>query len=300
MRYTLRQLQVFLATARQGNLSRAAASLSMSQSAASGALRDLETQFDIQLFDRVGKRLKINELGRIIQPRAEAFLEQAQDLEQALSGADSPGRLHIGATLTIGNYLAVRMIAEFREAFPTAEVALTVANTHDIAEQVASYQLDLGLIEGELRHPDLEIIPWRNDQLVVFATPGHPFANLAAPGDEQLLNTPWVVRESGSGTRQTFDRAMTGILPELDISLELQHTEAIKRAVQAGLGLGCLSKICLQEDFQRGTLVPVNVPGRDFRRRFNIVMHREKFRSAGLTAWLDLCQGPWASHPGAT
>jgi DNA-binding transcriptional LysR family regulator len=97
------------------------------------------------------------------------------------------------------------------------------------------------------------------------------------------------VRETGSGTRQTFDRAMSGILSELDISLELQHTEAIKRAVEAGLGLGCLSRIALQEAFRRGSLVPVKVPHRDFRRHFSIILHREKYRSAGLEAWLSLC-----------
>jgi len=289
MRYTLRQLEVFLATARHENLSRAARSLSMSQSAASGALRELEAQFSIKLFDRIGKRLKINDLGRQLQTRAEALLEQAEALEQSLDQGDDPGHLRVGATLTIGNYLAVNMIARFREAFPGADVGLTVANTRSIAEQVARYELDVGLIEGELRHPDLDIIQWREDELVVFAAPGHPYTQLRALGDRELLNTPWVVRETGSGTRQTFDRAMSGILSELDISLELQHTEAIKRAVEAGLGLGCLSRIALQEAFRRGSLVPVKVPHRDFRRHFSIILHREKYRSAGLEAWLSLC-----------
>ncbi|MEP5764565.1 MAG: LysR substrate-binding domain-containing protein [Halieaceae bacterium] len=290
MRYTLRQLQVFLATARQQNLSRAADSLAMSQSAASGALRDFEQSFGLELFDRIGKRLKINELGLSLQPKAEDLLERAQDLEDSLKVGGAPGHLRVGATLTIGNYLAVRMMADFRETLPQAELSLTVANTSSIAAQVAAYELDVGLIEGELRHSDLEISHWRDDELVVFAAPGHPFANLPALDDEQLLNSPWVVREPGSGTRQTFDRAMAGILPEMDLSLELQHTEAIKQAVAAGLGLGCLSRICLQEDFQRGSLVPVRVPTRDFRRRFSIVLRRDKYRGAGLKAWLALCQ----------
>ena len=289
MRYTLRQLEVFLATARHGTLSRAADSLAMSQSAASSALRDLETQFDVQLFERVGKRLKINELGVFLQPQAEALLERARELEDGLALGGAPGHLRVGATLTIGNYLAVGMLARFREDFPRAEVSLNVANTRSIAEQLANFELDVGMIEGELSHPDLEITAWRGDELVVFAPPGHPYAQLPALDDGHLRNTPWVVREPGSGTRQAFDRAMAGILPELDISLELQHTEAIKRAVEAGLGLGCLSRICLLDAFRRGSLVPVAVPGRDFRRQLSIVMHRQKYRSAGLRAWLDLC-----------
>ena len=98
------------------------------------------------------------------------------------------------------------------------------------------------------------------------------------------------VREQGSGTRQTFDRAMHGLLSNLDITLELQHTEAIKRAVEAGLGVGCLSTICLQEAFARGSLVPLNIPQRDFGRRFSIILHRQKYRSVGLQQWLALCQ----------
>ena len=129
-----------------------------------------------------------------------------------------------------------------------------------------------------------------DDELVVFAAPGHPYTQLAELNDEQLLNTPWVVREPGSGTRQTFDRAMTGILSDLDISLELQHTEAIKRAVEAGLGLGCLSHIALHEAFRRGSLVPVSIPHRDFHRHFSIIVHQNKYRSAGLEQWLALCR----------
>jgi DNA-binding transcriptional LysR family regulator len=296
VRYTLRQLEVFLATARLENLTRAAESLSMSQSAASGALRDFEDQFDIQLFERAGKRLNINELGRFIQPSAEALLERAAALELAFTQGGAPGHLRVGATLTIGNYLAVGMIARFRDRFSTATVSLDVANTNTIARRLAHFELDVGLVEGELHHADLEISPWRDDELVVFAPPGHPYTGLRELSDEHLLNTSWVVREPGSGTRQAFERAMTGILPQLDIALELQHTEAIKRAVAVGLGLGCLSRICLHDAFRRGSLVPVNVPHRDFRRTLSIVLHRQKYRGAALQAWLELC-GQQATAP---
>lgn len=290
MHFTLRQLQIFLATAQHQTVTRAADALSMSQSAASGALRDLEQQFDVQLFDRVGKRLRLNDLGQSLRPQAEALLKQAEEFEKAIAGQPAMGDLHIGATLTIGNYLAVGMIAEFRQQHPESRVALTVANTAAIAAGVASYELDAGLIEGELRHPDLDVMHWRDDELVAFAAPEHPLAKRKAISDKQLLKMAWVVRESGSGTRQTFDRAMHGLLSDLDITLELQHTEAIKRAVEAGLGVGCLSRICLQDAFARGSLVPLNIPQRDFKRHFSIILHRQKYRSAGLQQWLDLCQ----------
>ena len=289
MRYSLRQLQVFLATAHYENVTRAAVSLAMSQSAASGSLRDLESRFGVKLFDRIGKRLQLSELGIQLRPQAERLLEQAVDFEHALAGKEVIGRLKIGATLTIGNYLAVGMIAEFRRRYPNAEVALTVANTETIAEQVKNFEIDLGLIEGELQLPELETVHWRGDELQVFAAPGHPHANCGPLSDAQLLSLPWIVREPGSGTRQTFDRAMHGILTDLDITMELQHTEAIKRAVEAGLGVGCLSKISMVEAFARGSLMPLEVSVRDFSRQFNIISHRNKFHSPALKQWLRLC-----------
>jgi DNA-binding transcriptional LysR family regulator len=290
MRYSLRQLEVFLATAREENITRAASGLAMSQSAASGSLKELEAQFAVQLFDRIGKRLQLSELGKQLRPQAESLLAQARAFEQALEGADVLGRLHIGATMTIGNYLAVAMIAEFRQRFPEADINLSVANTAAIAERVASFELDMGLIEGELNHPDLETTQWRRDELVVFAAPDHPLAHRRSLTDADLLSQQWIVRESGSGTRQAFDRAMHGILADLSISMELQHTEAIKRAVEAGLGLGCLSRISLVDAFRRGSLVPLNVPERDFSRELYLITHRKKYHGAALQHWLDLCR----------
>ena len=290
MRFSLRQLEVFLATARFENVSRAAIALAMSQSAASGALKELESQFEVQLFDRLGKRLQLSELGRQLRPQAERLLAEAQSFEAALGGEQGSGSLRLGATLTIGNYLAVPMIAAFRERFPGAEISLQGANTETIARQVADFELDLGMIEGELNHPQLQTLHWREDELQVFAAPGHPLAGRRSVSARQWLQLQWIVREPGSGTRQTFDRAMHGILTDLDIAMELQHTEAIKRAVEAGLGVGCLSRISLKEAFFRGSLVPLPVPQRDFSRQLNLIMHRDKFHASTLTQWLALCR----------
>jgi DNA-binding transcriptional LysR family regulator len=289
MRYSLRQLEVFLAAAHFENITRAAESLSMSQSAASSSLRDIEQQFDIQLFDRVGKRLQLNELGRVLRPKAESLLAQAQAFERDMSQHQDLGLLKVGATLTIGNYLAVEMMASFMSDNEGADVNLMVANTESIARMVENYELDVGLIEGELQHSELEVIPWREDDLVVFCAPDHPWANKGILTDEDLLAAKWVVRESGSGTRQAFDRAMHGLLGDIHLRHELQHTEAIKRAVEAGLGIGCLSEIALRDAFKRGSLVPLRVPHRDWHRRFYIILHKQKYRGPGIDCWLELC-----------
>ncbi|GAA6134065.1 LysR family transcriptional regulator [Oceaniserpentilla sp. 4NH20-0058] len=290
MKFSLRQLEVFLATAHFQNISKAADSLAMSQSAASSALKELEQQFDILLFDRVGKRLQLNEQGRLIRSRTEALLEQAKELEQALLQHQDAGPVTVGATLTIGNYLAVSILSDLLREHPDAEVNLTVANTQNIMNQVLNYDIDVGMIEGEIQHPELDIIPWRTDDLCVFCSPSHPLANAGELSDEQIQQHRWVLRESGSGTRQAFDRAMHGILSQIPIAVELQHTEAIKRAVSSGLGLGCLSRISVEDTIKRGDVIELAVPQRDFERTLYFILHKKKHKSAGIQRWLKYCE----------
>lgn len=294
MHFTLRQLQVFLAVAHNEHLTRAAETLSLSQSATSSALKDLENQFSLTLFDRVGKRLQLNEQGRLLRPKAEALLAQAQELEQSLRQHAQVGPISVGATLSIGNYLAVGLMAKYMAQHPQSTIRLDVANTHQIVQKILNYELDMGLIEGEVSHPDLHIEPWQQDTLVVFCHPNHPLAQRqqlhGRLTDDDLQHANWILRETGSGTRQAFDRAMHGLLPNLHIGLELQHTEAIKRAVEAQLGIGCLSQITLRDAFSSGRLVPLIVPQRDFSRQLYLITHRQKFLSTGLKAWIALCQ----------
>ncbi|MEC7817025.1 MAG: LysR substrate-binding domain-containing protein [Pseudomonadota bacterium] len=291
MKFSFRQLEVFLAAAHFQNITRAAESLAMSQSAASSALKELENQFDIQLFDRVGKRLQLNELGRLYRPRAESLLAQAKELEQVLSKHSEVGALKVGATLTIGNYLAVGVMAQYMNTPTRPKVSLEVANTSTIARRVSDFELDIGLIEGELQSSELEVIPWRADRLDVFCSPHHPLASKGQLTDDDLRTATWIMREQGSGTRQSFERGMQGLLPDLNVLLELEHTEAIKRAVEANLGIGCLSHVVLADAFRRGSLVPLNVPPhRTFDRQFYFILHKQKFRSAGIDRWISLCR----------
>lgn len=289
MKYTLRQLQVFLATAHHQNISKAANELAMSQSAASAALKDLESQFTIQLFDRVGKRLQINDMGQNIRPKAEALLSMAQELEHDFAQQSNQGNIKLGATLTIGNYLAVGLINKYLEDAPQARVSLNVANTSKIVTEILNFEIDIGLIEGELQHPDLDIFPWRDDTLTCFCAPNHPLARKKHITDDDLTAAQWILREQGSGTRQTFDRAMSGLNHKLHVLLELQHTEAIKRAVESGLGIACLSELTLTDAFKRGTLVPLAVQHRTFDRKFYVLLHKHKYISQSLERWITLC-----------
>jgi len=290
MRYSLRQLEVFVAIARQESVSRAAEALSLTQSATSMALAELEKQFNTRLFDRYGKRLQLNERGRQILSHATGLLDRATQLESLLAGEAGPGSLHIGATLTIGNYLATLLIGEYMHLYPGSRVQLGVHNTATVIEQVAHFNLDLGLIEGDSQHPDLEITPWVDDELVIFTAPDHPLAGRKKLTLKDLVREAWILREPGSGTRQVFDAAFRHELPKLNILMELEHTEAIKRAVESGMGIGCISRLALKDAFRRGSLVPLNIQGLDLKRQFNFVLHRQKFRTAGIEAFLELCR----------
>ena len=289
MRFTLKQLQVFLAVASHENVSLAADELAMSQSAASTSLKGLEHRFGLRLFDRIGKRLQLNDQGNTLRSKAAALIAGATELENSLLDASDIGELKVGATLTIGNYLAIGIMAAFMKEHPTAKVNLNVQNTASIAAKVRNFELDIGLIEGELQEADLDVSYWREDELALFCAPDHPLATRNEIQDEDLLSADWIIREKGSGTRQAFDRAMTGILSNLKLRLELQHTEGIKRAVEAGLGIGCLSKITLAEAFKRGSLVPLACPHRNWTRQFYFILRRQKFLSHGVRSWMEHC-----------
>ena len=290
MKYSLRQLEIFVSISRTESVSRAAEALSLSQSATSTSLSELERQFDLQLFDRVGKSLRINETGRQLLPRAVELLNRAKEIENLLQGHAGFGFMRIGATLTVGNYLATILVARFLQEHPESRIQLQVHNTSTIVQQIANHELDLGLIEGDCNHPDIEVLPWIADELVVFSAPNHPLAKQRKVSLDQLLQEDWILREKGSGTRATFDRAFHNHHSRLKIRLELEHTEAIKRAVESGLGIGCISRLALKDAFRRGSLVPISTPNLDLSRFFYFLWHKQKYQTTGIREFLDLCK----------
>ncbi|GLO13967.1 LysR family transcriptional regulator [Pseudomonas putida] len=248
------------------------------------------------MFDRAGKRLALNALGHQLLPQAVALLDQAKEIEDLLNGKSGFGSLAVGATLTIGNYLATLLIGSFMQTHPESQVKLHVQNTAHIVQQVAHYEIDLGLIEGDCNHPDLEVQPWVEDELVVFCAPQHPLAKLGRADIESLSQEAWILREQGSGTRLTFDQAMRHHRANLNIRLELEHTEAIKRAVESGLGIGCISRLALRDAFRRGSLVAVETPELDLMRQFYFIWHKQKYQTSAMREFLDLCRNFTAGY----
>lgn len=288
MRFSLRQLEIFAAAAQQGTLSSAAEALAMSQSAASTALIELERRYGRPLFDRAGKRLRINETGRLLLPAALELLSRAEDIDAILAGRTGPGPLRLGATQTIGNYIAPPLIDAYTRRHPDCSLSFEIDNTAQIAAGIADFSLDLALVEGEYPHPDIRVAEWLADELVLFCSPAHRLARDRPRGIGDLLEERWVVRERGSGTRQTLDHAMQPHVGRWQIGLELQQIEAIIEMVAASAMIGCVSRVAVRRPLAEGRIVELAVPDVDLSRRFYMMTHREKHITAGMRAFLDI------------
>ena len=171
---TLRQLEIFCAVAQAGTTVAAAEAVALSQSATSAALQQLESGLGVPLFERVGKRLVLNDAGRALLPQALAVLEQTRGIEQAFSAkaANMPVRLRVAASTTIGTYALPQVLARLARSHPLVRVDLQIANTQEVGEAVQALEVDLGLIEGSSHWQGLEVEPWLSDELVIVASPG--------------------------------------------------------------------------------------------------------------------------------
>jgi len=292
MHFTLRHLEVFAAIAKVENVSAGAERIGMSQSAASTALAELERRAGRPLFDRAGKRLSLNETGRTLLPRALEMLDRADEIEALLAGRGGPGPLRLGATVTIGNYLAPGLIERYRRAHADAAVALDIDNTRGIAGRLLDFNIDLALIEGDYSHPDLILTDWMDDELIIFCGADHPLAARKVCSIDALLTQQWAVREPGSGTRQTLDRAMSRYWSRWRIGTELHQIEAIKSAVEAGDMIGCVSRLALRDALATGRLVALDVAELELKRRLYTVVHRQKYATAGMSLFLEICRAP--------
>ncbi|ECL1065291.1 DNA-binding transcriptional regulator YeiE [Salmonella enterica] len=287
MHITLRQLEVFAEVLKSGSTTQASVMLSLSQSAVSAALTDLEGQLGVQLFDRVGKRLVVNEHGRLLYPRALALLEQAVEIEQLFR--EDNGAIRVYASSTIGNYILPAMIARYRQHYPALPLELSVGNSQDVINAVLDFRVDIGLIEGPCHSTEIISEPWLEDELVVFAAPSSPLTQ-GPVTLEQLAASPWILRERGSGTREIVDYLLLSHLSRFHMAMELGNSEAIKHAVRHGLGISCLSRRVIAEQLQAGTLGEVAVPLPRLVRTLWRVHHRQKHLSNALQRFLSYCE----------
>lgn len=284
---TLRQLEIFAEVVKSGSASQAGQRLSLSQSAVSSALNELEGQLHVQLFDRLGKRLIVNEHGRLLYPRVIKLLEQASEITQIFSQGN--GALRVYASSTIGNYILPEIIARYRQDLPNLSLDLNIGNSRDVINAVLELRVDIGLIEGPCHIADVVTRPWLEDELVIFAAPESEL--FAQPVTlQQLAQMPWILRELGSGTRTIVDYMLHEHLPKLNSTMEFGNSEAIKHAVMHGLGISCLSRRVIAEQLTSGKLVEVVSPLPRLIRTLQVIHHRQKHISKALQEFLDYCQ----------
>jgi DNA-binding transcriptional LysR family regulator len=295
MRLTLRHLQIFRAIAISGSTTSAASSVALSQSATSAALNSLERILGAQLFDRVGKRLVLNDSGRTLLPNALAILDGAQGVESAFLAKKRGVQvdLQLYASTTIGNYVLPRLLSRFCENVPGTRLQLRIGNTLDVVNAVRDFAADVGLIEGPCHSSDTIVTPWLEDELVIVAAPNHPLAAAAKRGrlsPSQLAEAQWLLREPGSGTREAVEYALLPYLQHFRNVMVLGSSEVIKNSAAEGLGISCLSR-CVVHDLvtaKRLTVLATTLP--PLTRRFALIYHQTKMLSASLRNFITYCQ----------
>lgn len=262
----------------------------MSQSAASEAIQTLEHLYKVKLFDRNRNRMALTAVGQTLRKDAVNLMAECEQFESRLLGHEQIGHIRLGASFTIGNHLATRYLAKYLTDYPEANVELTTANTPEIAAKVLNYEVDIGMIESEVQHKDLALIPWREDELVIFCSSSHPLAKKKSLSKQDILQTPWILREPNSGARHQFEKAMADLIPHINIFLELGHNEAIKNAVESGLGIGCLSQIVLKRNFENGDLIPLKIPHRNMKRTFYFALPKNRTNTPATHSWMAICR----------
>ena len=288
---TLDQLRVFVAVAERQHMTQAARALNLAQSAVSQAIAALEARHDIRLFNRVGRRIELTEAGRAFLVEARAVLARAELAELALSefGNLKRGTLRLYASQTIASYWLPRHLVAFRRAYPEIQVALAIGNTAEAAAAVESGAAELGFVEGAVENGPFVSTQVAHDQLVVVVDATHEWVGRDHLTPHDLLTGEWVLREPGSGTRSAFEDALAqlGVKPSLlRVQLELPSNEAVRAAVEAGLGATAISASVAAPSLEAGLLQQVSfrLPAR----AFHILRYRERYCSRAADALLQL------------
>ena len=297
---TLRQLEIFLAVSGSGHVTRASQTLHLSQSAASMAIAQLERQLDTPLFERRGRSLKLTERGRLLATEARELLARVQALPTLLSGAGEAlrGELRITASQTAGCYLLAPAIAAFARAHPQTRVHCHIGNTAVAVQALLAHEADVGYVEGRVSQPDIVATAWQRDRLEIVVGRDSPQARLRKLDANKLRDLPWIMRESGSGTRELLDQAVrTAGLDPLPATQTFNDAEAVKEAVIQGHGAACLPLLAIADDLREGRLVALRAPMLALDRQLWRITRRGSFDGAVLSAFENWLQSQHAAKP---
>ncbi|MGF1711132.1 LysR family transcriptional regulator [Vibrio kagoshimensis] len=287
---SIKQLKVFVTITQHSTLTSASEALFLSKAAVSMALGEMEKQLGHSLFDRVNNRLVINQEGQKLLPLADEILHRAAGIDELFGDKQAlSGLLKVGASDTIGNQVAPYILSGFRQQTQHQDQSLFISNSALICQKLVDYELDIALIEGKTQHNELISSQFSDDEMCIVAQANHPLAQLDQVSLHDLESSYWLLRESGSGTREFFLRTVAPRLEHWYESFELNTTEAIINSVSAGLGFACLSQLAVQPAIQDGRVKVLNVP-LDMKRRFWLLVHKDKYQSPLLKSFMEYCQ----------
>lgn len=296
-----RRLQVFHTVARLLSFTKAAEELHMTQPAVTFQVRQLEEQFNTRLFDRTHNRISLTDAGKRVFEYAERIFQLYNEMDNSvreLTG-DISGVLILGASTTIAEYMLPELLGDFKSRHPEVTIRLKVANTDGIVSQVENNEIDLGVVEAPVNNKNLVVEECRTDQLVLIVPPGHELANEKSVTMMRIAEYPFICREEGSGTREVMIENMiaAGIDPaDMRIAMELGSLEAIKGAVESGMGVSILSKATLNKELRLGTLVAIDVDP-PIHRPFSFVHQKQKFKARAMDELLSFARSYCQSHP---
>jgi len=276
MKLTLRQMEIFLNVVKSGHLTNVAKDMSLSQSAISMSIKELENILGRPVFDRINKKLILNELGRAFHKEISPIFKKLSDIEYEFKNSINRGIIRVGASTTIVDYLMPSIICKYMNNYPDVQISLKEGNSKEIINMIKDGNIDIGFVEGMVL--DAEIISEKigvDELIVVTADPQLTQSYFI----DSLAKRRWVLREEGSGTREIFLDYIKEKTESLNIFLELGHTESIKSILSNHHCLTCISKIAVRHEIAEGKLRQVNVRNFECKRNFLMIYHKDKYHS---------------------
>lgn len=299
---TLRQLRTFKTVADLSSFSLAAQRLKLSQPSVSYQVKELEEALGLPLLDRLGKRVGLTEAGTMLYAYARRMLDTLDEAAIAVEEMRGirRGTLRVGASTTVGIYLLPAALGAFKKMHPGLVISLEIGTRARVQEQVLNNELDLAVVGPALKDPDLAIVPFLTDELVVVAPAGHPMAHRRGLGMKDLEAQPFVMREQASGSRWSLEKAARKAGARLTVAMELGSNGAIKHAVESGLGLAVISRYACALEVSSGRLVELDVKGFPIRRDWHIVHLRKRRMPLSVKAFIDFLKDTsWISRNGS-
>ncbi|MGD9163858.1 MAG: selenium metabolism-associated LysR family transcriptional regulator [Chromatiales bacterium] len=293
-----RRLQVFHTVARLLSFTKAAETLHMTQPAVTFQVRQLEEYFNTRLFDRTHNRISLTEAGERVYDYADRIFDLYNEMENSVREmtGEIRGALTIGASTTIAEYMLPSLLGDFGARYPEVTIHLRVSNSEGIVSMVENNTIDLGVVEAPVANKNLVVEVCRQDRLVAIVPPNHDLAEKESLAIGELLEYPFICREEGSGTREVINEYLSqNCNLALNISMELGSPEAVKGAVEAGMGVSVVSRATIQKELKLDTLRAINLVPK-LERPFSFVHQKQKFRLRAMEELLDFARDYCEDH----